>query len=46
MSVRLFLDRRQFCDFLFASLDDKSPSNWDLLLKERICSTGANSKIL
>ena len=30
-----------FCDFLFAYLNDKVFSKWGLLLKERICSLGS-----
>ena len=33
-----FYKDKQYCDFLFASLKDKAPLRWDLLLKERICS--------
>ena len=35
--------RNNVCDFLFASLNKKSLSKWDLLQKEKNCSRGANS---
>ena len=38
-----FFKERQFCDFLFASLDNIALSKWGQLLQERICSHGANS---
>ena len=33
--LRYFTEERNFCDFLFASLDDETLSKWDLLLWER-----------
>ena len=33
----IFTKGNNFCDFLFAFLDDEALQKWGLLLKERIC---------
>ena len=37
-SSTIFPKRNNFCDFAFAFVADQAFQNWDLLLKERICS--------
>ena len=34
----IFTMGKNFCDFLFASLDEEDPWKWGLLLKKKICS--------
>ena len=34
----IFTKGDNFCDFLFATLDNEAPLKWGLLLEERICS--------
>ena len=39
----IFTKGNNFCDFLFAALDEIALPNSGILLMERICSLGANS---
>ena len=43
MSFQLFTKRNNFCDFLFATRPNLTLPTRDLLLKDRICYSRANS---
>ena len=42
MFSTIFTKGNNFCDLRFLSMDDGTLPEWDLVLKERICSKGSD----